>query len=431
MIQHTKISELKSMIGQTATIIGFSYIMRKQSSVAFVIVRDISGQVQVVFEKSNAAAFDTVRDLTAESNIKITGLVKEAPNVKGGIEILAETIEVIAASESELPLAVYEKNAETAASPDVRYQSRFLDLRRPENALIMKLRSTLDRCYREYLTARGGLEVHTPKLMPTPSESHADLFELEYFGGKAYLAQSPQLYKQMAIAAGMEFVFEIGQIFRAEKSFTTRHATETISLDVEKAYVDKIEDLMDLEEGLLTYFIEHVIKEYGPEIKEHFGIDLQLPKPFARITLRAAKEIAGGTDFDEDLTSEQEKLVGAHFAEQGIDFVFVHTWPISARGAFYHKWRDGFSQSADLLYKGVEITTLALREENYEELLKQLAVKGLKQDGLQWYLDFFRYGVPPHGGWGTGAARIIKQMLNLDSIRDAEFIFRGPNKIFP
>ncbi|GHT58098.1 aspartate--tRNA(Asn) ligase [Bacteroidia bacterium] len=430
MIQHTPIRELSSHIGEVTTIIGFAYIMRKQSNVAFVVVRDITGTVQVVFEKSNEAAFEVVKNLTSESNIKITGMVKDEPKVKGGVEVLADSIEILSAAESELPLNVYEKNSETAAGVEVRHENRFLDLRRPENTLVIKLRALLDQCYREYLTDRGFLETHTPKLMPTPSESHAELFTLEYFGGKAYLAQSPQLYKQMAIAAGLEKVFEIGQIFRAEKSFTTRHATETISMDLEMAYIDGAEDLMDLEEDLLKYFIVSAFEKYGDEIKTYYGIESSVPK-FARITHKEAKQIAGSTDFDEDLGSEEEKKIGAHFAGLGIDFVFVHTWPAKAR-AFYHKRDDnGMSKSADLLYKGVEITTLAQREENYEKLVAQANDKGFKTDGLQWYLDFFKYGVPPHGGWGIGAARVVKQLLNIDSIRDTEFIYRGPNKIYP
>jgi aspartyl-tRNA synthetase len=389
--------------------------------------------VQTVVVKDNTAAFEIAKDLTSESNIRVVGTVKAEPKAKGGVEIEIDSIEVLAHADSELPLAVYEKNPETAATVPTRLQHRFLDLRRPENALIIKVQSAFDKYYREFLDNQGFLELHTPKLMPTPSESTNELFKLDYFGNTAYLAQSPQLYKQMAIAAGLEKVFEIGAIYRAEKSYTTRHTTEAISYDIEMAYVESPEDLMALAEKMMVYILENIKKDLGEEIQKTFGIEIKIPAlPFPRVPLAEVKKLVGSEDVDDDLSSEEERKLGEIFSAKDQDFVFVTEYPKMVR-AFYHKWSGGdkISNSADLIYKGIEIATIAQREENYEELVRHLKVKKMNQEGLQWYLDFFKYGTPPHGGWGMGGARVVKQLLNIPSIHEVMFIQRAPNKMFP
>lgn len=432
MSQRVYINELKNHIGETVQIKGHIYALRIQGSVSFLVARDITGTVQTVIVKATTPdVFEFIKGLSLESCIAIEGLVKNEPKAKGGVEIEATKLDLISACAPELPIPVYEKGNE--AQDEARYHNRFLDIRKPKNALIMKLSAAFDQYYREFFNARGFFEIHTPKMMPTPSESSSDLFEVEYFDRKAYLAQSPQLYKQMAIAAGMEKVFEVGPIFRAEKSFTSRHATECTCFDVEIAHITDHHDLIKLEAELMVFIFSKIKERYGEEIKTLFDIDLTVPTlPFPEITMREAKELLHSKVPDGDLSSEEEKALGEHFAKQGHDFVFVTDFPISAR-PFYHKYYTDkpCTKSADLLYKGLEITTLAQREEHYDVLVEQLKSKGLKTEGIQWYLDFFKYGTPPHGGWGIGSARVLVKMLNLDSIREAMFIFRGVNQLFP
>lgn len=432
MLQRTYIKNLKKHIGEEVLIKGSIYALRAQSSVSFIVLRDITGTAQVVIVKNSTPdIFNLVKSLSLETAISVQGIVKAEDKAPNHVEIETSSISVISPSLPELPIPVYEKGAETTSN--LRHQYRFLDIRKPKNALIMKLSGAFDRYYREFLTQQGFIEIHTPKLMPTPSESSSDLFEVNYFDRKAYLAQSPQLYKQMAIAGGLEKVFEVGPIFRAEKSFTTRHATECTCYDVEMAYIKDHEDIIKLEENMIAFILTKMKEEYGDEVKQLYGIDIKVPEtPFPRITMKEAKQLLGSFDDGSDLSSEEEKALGDHFAAKGHDFVFLTDFPITAR-PFYHKYYEDkpCTKSADLIYKGVEITTLAQREERPDVLVKQLIAKGLGTTDIQWYLDFFKYGVPPHGGWGLGGSRFLKQMLNLESIRDTMFLFRGVNHLNP
>ncbi len=432
MSERIYIKNLKQHIGEEVVLNGSIYALRIQSGISFVVLRDITGTVQVVFEKSTSEEmFNHLKTLCMETTVAIRGKVKAFEKAPGGVEVDALELSVISTCEPELPIPVYDKGSEV--TPALRHQHRFLDIRKPKNALIMKLSGAFDRYYREFLSEQGFIEIHTPKLMPTPSESSSDLFEVKYFDRKAYLAQSPQLYKQMAIAGGLERVMEIGPIFRAEKSFTTRHATECTCYDVEMAFIKDHEDVMLLEENMIVYILTKIKEQYGDDIKALFGIDVKVPtEAFPRVTMKEAKAIVGGVDDGTDLSSEEEKALGDYFMEKGHEFVFLTEFPITAR-PFYHKYYEDkpCTKSADLLYKGLEITTLAQREERYDVLVKQLVAKGLGTTDIQWYLDFFKYGVPPHGGWGLGGSRFLKQLLDLESIRDAMFLFRGVNHLNP
>ncbi|HEX4287458.1 MAG TPA: amino acid--tRNA ligase-related protein, partial [Trebonia sp.] len=259
----------------------------------------------------------------------------------------------------------------------------------------------------------------------------------------AYLAQSPQFYKQMAIAGGIDRVFEVGPVFRAEPSFTSRHSTEFTGVDVELAWIDSVEDVMSFEERMLAHVLSAVAAAHGAAIQEHFKTEVTVPRlPFPRLTLADALALAGtaglpttGADSGrDDLDPAGERAVSARvLAETGHEFAFVTEYPASVR-PFYHLRPDGkphLTASFDLLWKGLEVTTGAQREHRYDVLLAQAASKGLSPDPMQWYLDCFRYGCPPHGGFGLGLGRLLMALLGLDSIRDAAFLFRGPNRLIP
>ncbi|MHA1540460.1 MAG: aspartate--tRNA(Asn) ligase [Alphaproteobacteria bacterium] len=434
MKNYPKLKSLKLLAGQEVTTQVWVETIRKSGGIIFLILRDISGKAQAIVTKEDAELFEEVRALTTESILKITGEIKVEEKAPSGFEMMVKKIKVLSRAE-ELPIPVVEKGGEV--SIEKRQDWRFLVLRRSRDALIMKVRTTMDMAYRNFLIGKGFLEIHTPKLMNSPSESTSDLFELEYFGDKAYLAQSPQLYKQMAIASGLEKIFEIGKIFRAEESLTTRHATECMSYDLETSFVEKIEDIADLEEELIVHMMQEIKNAWGDEIKEHFGIEVKIPStPFPRITFAEAKDLAKkagvNEEDDPDLATAEEKIIGQAIKEKfNHDFVFVTHYPISGR-PFYHKRTENeTTESADLLMLGMEITTLAIREENYDQLIKNADHKGVDISNMQWYLDFFKYGCPPHGGFGMGGARILMQLLGLPSIRDAMFLFRGPTRIQP
>jgi aspartyl/asparaginyl-tRNA synthetase len=278
--------------------------------------------------------------------------------------------------------------------------------------------------------------MHTPKLMGTASESGAEVFEVGYFGRPAYLAQSPQFYKQTAIAAGIDRVFEVGPVFRAEPSFTARHAAEFTGVDVELAWIDGVEDVMDFEERMLAHVLAEVAAAHGDAIKEHFGVDVVVPEvPFPRIAMAEALRITGQADSGrDDLDHAGERALAAWVRERaGHEFAFVTDFPASAR-PFYHlrpAGRPDLTASSDLLWKGLEITTGAQREHRYDVLVAQAAEQGLSPEPMRDYLNCFRYGCPPHGGFGLGLGRLLMTLLGLDSLRDAVFLFRGPNRLTP
>ncbi|MDR1337751.1 MAG: aspartate--tRNA(Asn) ligase [Rickettsiales bacterium] len=441
MILRTHIAELSTKLGEKVKLAGHAQIIRAQSSVVFIILRDITGIVQCVIAKGHPE-FELAKTITTESVVRITGTVVEtqvAASTPNGVEIQVESLEILSMAEP-LPIPVVAKG-EAEVTDEKRQDWRYLILRRERDATIMKALGALNQGYAEALQREGFLEIHSPKLMGSASEAHLKLFKLDYFGATAYLAQSPQLFKQMAIAAGLERVFEVGPVFRANPAFTTRHHTEYTSYDVEMGYIESFDEVMDVLEKTVAYILTSIKKSVGKDIKKHFGIsEFQLKKPIPRMTMHRAKEILrarGIASEKADMTTEEEKAIGEYVKEKlDSDFVFITEFPWASR-PFYHKkgvssdTGEPISVSADLIYKGLEITTLAQREEDYKTLCAQVAEKGLKQDGLQWYLDCFRFGMPPHGGFGLGGGRLIKQLLDLPSVRDADFLYRGPNRIMP
>jgi aspartyl-tRNA synthetase len=429
----TPIAGLRGQVGEAVTIAGWAQALRLQRAMQFIIVRDHTGTVQVTHRRDGTALERALDGLTAESAVRITGRVQANPVVSlGGLELVPETVTVENLAEAPLPIGSH-------TGPEGRLDWRFLDVRRrPAARLVFEVQTTVERAMREFAYAEGCTEMHTPKLMGTASESGAEVFEAGYFGRPAYLAQSPQFYKQMAIAGGIDRVFEVGPVFRAEPSFTSRHATEFTGVDVELAWIDSVEDVMNFEERMLARVLETVAAAHGAAIEEHFKTAVTVPRvPFPRLTLAEAVEpsrTSAGGPARGDLDPAGERAVSARvLAETGHEFAFVTEYPASVR-PFYHLRPAGKPQltaSFDLLWKGVEITTGAQREHRYDVLLAQAAEKGLSPEPMRWYLDCFRYGCPPHGGLGLGLGRLLMVLLGLDSIRDATFLFRGPNRLIP
>jgi aspartyl-tRNA synthetase len=293
---------------------------------------------------------------------------------------------------------------------------------------------------RGWFVGNDWIEIHTPKLMASASESRAELFEVEYFDTTAYLAQSPQFFKQMAQPAGFGAVFEIAPAFRADPSFTARHATEFTSVDAEMSWVTSHHDVMDMHEAVLRAGFDEVVRKHGAAIEETLEVSVAIPDaPFPRVTLAEARDIvaAGGYDIpraDGDLDPEAERRLCAHIEETtGHPFVFVTDYDSSIRPFYHMRHEDNpaLTKSYDLLYRGTEISTGAQREHRIDVLLEQATERGMDIEELESYLDFFRHGVPPHGGFGMGLARVMMLMLNLSSIRETTFLFRGPNRLTP
>ena len=418
--------------GENNKIQGFVENLRNKRTMAFLVIRDHSGRLQVTIEKEKHPDLAAIVDqLTVESVVTCVGPVVENEYVKmGGKEMLPEEMEILSIAEP-LPLT-------KDAAIDSRMDYRWIDLRSDKNTLIFKAQTELVGAMREYCLNKNFMEIHTPKLIGAASESGSDVFELKYFDRKAYLSQSPQFYKQMAMAAGFDRIFEVGPVFRAEKSFTNKHATEFTGFDVEMSYITSFRDVMAFEAELLQYALQRVQEKYGDQIKALYGLDTIVPTlPFPEMKLADVyKELEEryGYKVDDseknDLTTDAEHLCAKLSMDKfGHEFLFVTDYGPEKR-AFYHM-RDehGMPLGYDLIWRGTEITTGAQREHRYEQLRKQADEKGLGED-VKFYMDFFRFGCPPHGGFGLGVDRLTMLLLGI-SIKEVMFLFRGPNRITP
>ena len=434
------VKDLKNYADKESVFEGFVDAIRDIKWVQFVVLRDSTGKVQMTIEKSleeNKEMVELISSLPLESTVRVNCKVVLNPNVKlNGMELIPSKIVVTSRSENELPFNYKDLDN---VNLDTRLDYRFIDLRNDKNMKIFQIQSVIVKYMREYLYNNKFTEIHTPKLIGAASESGSDVFEVKYFDRKAYLAQSPQFYKQMAMASGFSRIFEVAPCFRAENSNTSRHATEFTSFDVEFSYINSFDDVMNLEAEMLAYALDKTNSECGDIIKEVFGLEIKVPTlPFPKMALRDVykelEERYGYVVPEEekvDLTTEAERLV-YKLAQDKFDheFMFITDYPAEKR-AFYHmRNEDGILQGYDLIWRGVEITTGAQREHRYEELVKNAREKGLGED-VKFYLEFFKYGCPPHGGFAIGVDRLTMLLLGVSNVKESMFLFRGPNRLNP
>jgi len=435
------IRDLKDHIDQVVTVKGWLQVLRDQKKMQFLILRDRTGMVQVAhYRPANEKLGEVISGIGTESALTVTGKVVENKVVKlGGLEIQLQELTVENNAEAPLPFDPFDE--ENMPAIDFRMDWRYLDLRREQNLLLFRVQTLLEHAMREYWLKEGFIEMHSPKIMGSPSESGAELFEVEYFERKAYLAQSPQFYKQMAMAAGFERVFEVGPVFRADPSFTSRHMTEFTGLDIEISWIESHEDVLAFTEKWMQYAIQRVKDELGGEIKEVFGIEVDVPSvPFPRITMAETMDILKKVGYDlpkerkGDLDPGGERAVAQYVRDEfNNDFFYLIDWPITVRPFYHMRHPDNpeLTRSFDLIAGGLEIATGAQREHRYEILKAQALEYGLGLDNIQFYLDFFRYGCPPHGGFGMGLSRLLMVILKLPNIRETVYLFRGPNRLSP
>jgi nondiscriminating aspartyl-tRNA synthetase len=435
-VTRTPIAELPDHISERVTIRGWVNALRDQKRMQFLIVRDETGLAQAVLDKREPSSElnESVSALTAESAVTVTGTVVADERVKlGGLELRIEELQVDSLADPELPIT-------PESALDKRIDWRYLDLRRPDRRLIFEVQTTAEHAMREFWREQRFIELHSPKFMGSASESGAELFRVDYFDTSAYLAQSPQFYKQMAMAAGFGRVFEIGPVFRANPSFTSRHDTEFTSVDVEISWIDSHEDVMAFEEQWLAHVLARVAEQHADQIESTFGQQVNVPTvPFPRVTLAEAKQLLSEQGLQApppelDLDPPSERALSAIVQERyGHEFAFVTDYPTTVRPFYHmrHASEPGLTKSFDLLWRGIELTTGAQREHRYDELLAQAQDKGVDVGPIQYYLDFFRYGAPPHGGFGFGLTRLLMQLLGQDNVREVTFLYRGPHRLTP
>lgn len=438
-MDRTLIKDTVNKIGTTVLLKGWVQTRRDHGKIVFLDVRDRSGLVQVVATAKIAAK------VSKEWIVSIRGPVRLRPknliNDKlptGTIEAEAKEIQILSASGSDFPISM-DEYSDNESDQQIRLDWRFLDLRHPKKKLVFEVWTAMEQGFRDYWIKNDYIEIHSPKFISAASESGAELFEVKYFDRKAYLAQSPQFYKQMAMAAGFERVFEVGPVFRANPSFTSRHDTEFTMYDLEIAFVESHLDVIVEEEKAIVHALKQIKEKYGDAINQQYDRGLVVPKlPFPQVTLKEAKEILAKLkvpgETDGDLNPEEERRLSQYiYEQQGHEFVYVTEYPASAR-PFYHMHLESDSKltkSFDLLWNGLEITTGAQREHRYDVLLAQAKEKGVQPESIDFYLNFFKFGMPPHGGCALGPSRMLMKVFNIPNVREVTYLYRGVNRLSP
>jgi nondiscriminating aspartyl-tRNA synthetase len=427
--------ELAERDGEAVRVAGHLEEYRALGGVAFALVRDGSGTTQVTLKKGTAdpALFATLEGLPRESVVAFEGTVHRSEKSRRGVELLPSRLEVLSTSGVPLPLGVVDR---VSAELNTRLDHRVLDLRKPAVRAIFELRAELLRGFRTAFGRRGFLEVETPKLLHQGAEGGATLFSVDYFGGPAFLAQSPQLYKQMLIGAGFERVFEIAPAFRAEPSDTVRHITEFTSLDAEVGYVTDPDELRELLEALVVDAVgaaRDALATAGNPLAA--GIP-ELRVPFPRVPFATAEAWLGRPGAGRDLGTEEEKAVGERVErELGAPFYFVTDYPTVVKAQTFYAWRRDDDPATtgyfDLGCRGLEIASGGRREHRLEPLLANLRSAGLDPDRFGGYLEAFRYGMPPHGGWGLGIDRLVQALAGLPNIRESRLFPRDRYRLEP
>jgi len=435
-LERAFVAELPKRIGERVLVKGWISGQRRARSVRFLNVRDRSGTVQAVYREGTASG--DIGELTLESAVRVIGTVKEGGGRFGAVEVEVEEIEVLARAHTPLPL-------DGNADPEARLDHRHLDLRPRDRFIVFEVQTTLEAAMRDFVISRGFVELHSPKITAGGSESGATVFTVPYFGEQACLVQSPQFYMQMGMAAGFDRVFEIGPVFRNEPGVTNRHATEFTIAHFEMSWIDSHHDLIDLHEDLLRYSLAVVEEVHGRDVERYCGIEVEVPRePIPRISLADAAELVGESveGAGGRVLHRVEQALSKHAQQQhGHSFVFLTNYLASDR-PFYTMREEAEpgepaeSRSFDLLWRGLEITSGAQREHRHDRLRAQIAESGLESDAVSryldpYYLDMFRYGCPPHGGFGFGVNRLVMSLLAQPSMRETSFVFRGPGRFVP
>ncbi len=424
--------------GSNVRVCGWLHGVRDVGRIKFLVLRDRTGFIQAVVKKGEAPdeVFEAAESLRMEAVVCVDGVLVKG-RAKEGYEIKATGLQVLSSPVEPLPL---EPDTSLKSILATRLNYRWLDLRNPRVTKIFVFESWVAARFREYYESQGFVEIFTPKIVAAGTESGAEVFPVIYFGREAFLAQSPQFYKQFAVIGGLERVFEVGPVFRAEPHHTTRHLTEYHSLDIEFGFIEDYNDVMDVVEGFFRHLVDSLTRD--PRVKpilEEFNVEVRMPKEIPRISIRDAYKILEENygkkiEYGDDLDSEGERLLGKYVREvYDSDFVFVTEYPWSVRPFYTMRKEDepDWTYGFDLLYKGLEVVTGGQREHRYEKLLDNLKDKGLNPESFQFYLDFFKHGAPPHGGAGMGLERIVMQTLGLDNIREARLLPRDPERVTP
>ncbi len=430
--------QLAEHIGKTITIKGWLHKKRLLGGLNFITLRDRRGIAQTKIEDKNEV--EKLRGLQIGTVLSLTGTVVADDRAPGGAELHDVTIDVLSAVTEEPPIEIDKPISHKSENLDTLFEYRVLNIRNLQEQKIFKIRASMTRAIREFLYDNDFTEIDTPKLLAEATEGGAEVFKLDYFGKTATLAQSPQFYKQIMVGA-FERVFEIGHSYRAEPSATTRHLTELTMLDVEMGFVDSHDEVLDMVGGMVQATLRTVYEEHADDLRSLNAPQLRLADDgsIPRFTIAQIHELytkATGTDTmnEKDLIPDEERFIAEYaLKNNGSDLVYATDFPAEA-GKFYHKFKDdGTVAWADLLYRGLEIATVPLRENNYEKMIEQMTAAGLDvtHEGFKYYLQAFKYGLPQHGGCGLGIDRIVQKTIGLANVKEATLFPRDINRLTP
>lgn len=431
MRTHYSIQLKPSMDGEQVKVAGWAKDIRVLGKIAFLNLRDREGHVQITFPKSKVGElFDELKEITKESVLSIKGELKKNDQAPNGVEIIPSELKVLSKAKTPLPMDV---SGKLKSELETRLNARFMDLRDPKVAAIFSVRDSMLTGIHDFMDSQDFVEVHTPKIVAAAAEGGATLFPVQYFNEKAYLTQSPQLFKQILMATSLDRVYEIAPAFRAEKSDTTRHLSEFTSFDFELAFIDSMDDVLDMTEGLMVSMFKHLKKNVKEEL-DLLEVELKTPKtPFERITFDDARRMLerAGKVIGDDLDTEAEKKLGEIMLKKGHEFYFITGFPSSEKPFYIMERDDAFCHSFDLDYKGEEMASGGQREHRYDELVARIKKQKLEPKDFEFYLGAFQYGIPPHGGIGIGLERLVKKVLDLDNVRETILFPRDRYRLVP
>jgi nondiscriminating aspartyl-tRNA synthetase len=419
------------MNGNSVTVCGWAHEIRDLGGITFLVVRDREGLIQVtLFKKTiDKNVLEIVRNLSRESVVAVTGNIKKEAKAPNGYELVPTAVTVLGKAESPLPM---DTTGKVDADLDTRLDARFMDVRRPGTQAIFRIRHLIQKSVREFLSGEGFVEITTPKVVATATEGGTALFPITYFEREAFLNQSPQLFKQLMMSGGLDRVFEIGPIFRAEEHDTRKHLNEATSIDIEASFLDN-EDVMVILENLVKYVYSSVA-DNGEKYLKTLGVEPEIPKtPFKRVTYDEAISIARDNgekiEWGDDLTTESEHSIGETVGEH----YFIVDWPTKIK-PFYvmpYENKPEICRAFDMMHPRMELSSGAQRVHSYELLRSRITEQGLNADGFEFYLKAFRYGMPPHAGWGLGAERLLMTMLGVENIREVVLFPRDRKRLSP
>lgn len=423
-------NKLENKMNEDVLIKGWIHRIKVMKNISFLILRDREGLVQCVVDKD----VEWIKHVRLESIVSVIGVVKEGKNKYKNLEVEVKEIELVNEAVEELPIEINKDKLDI--SLDTMLNNRMLSLRHESKKEIIRIGNLILKSFRDFLIEQGFTEIITPKIVGEGAEGGTEVFKVDYFGKKAYLAQSPQFYKQMMVIAGFERVFEIGTFFRAEEHDTKRHLNQFVSMDLEMAFIEDENDLMDLEEKMLNYIFDVLGKE---AVKGFEALGLETPKietRFPRLDMEEVKDILkrkyNKELLEKDLDTEAEKLLGRYIKEKyKSDFVFVTNYGKKKRPMYTMPKGESGTHSFDLIYKGTEITSGAQRIHDYNMLLQSFKEKNLDVSSFESYINSFKYGVPPHGGLAIGFERLVAQILDLDNVREVTLFTRDKNRMIP